>query len=79
MTGLLGKYSAEARSSMMQIAVNAAGQNHDLSGFEPVQDADGNDNGYQAICRLCGGSAFVADSGLHYSLLADHCPGQGSN
>lgn len=68
--------TAEVRESMLEIAVNAAAAGHDLTGFEPVQDADGEPNGYQAHCNLCSMSAWVGDNGLHYSLLADVCPGK---
>ena len=76
---LLGKYSASERTSMLEIAVNAAAAGHDLAGFEPVQDGDGRDSGHQAECRRCGQTAFVSKSGLHYSLLDDACPGIGAN
>lgn len=64
---------------MLELAVNAAAAEHDLAGFEPVDDADGQPNGHQAQCRLCGMTVFVAGSGAHYSLLADHCPGKDGN
>lgn len=71
--------SEEARESMMEIAVNAAGGGHDLTGFEPVEDQDGRPNGYEARCRKCNLTAWVDDSGMMYSLLADICPGGVTN
>lgn len=64
-----------ANEGMLQIAVNAAAGGHDMTGFEPVQDQDGDPNGHQAVCRRCGLSAWVDDSGMQYSLLAADCPG----
>ena len=72
---LLGQFSTFAQESMLQIAVDAAAGGHDLSGFEPVQDADGQPNGFQATCKRCGLTAWVGDNGVQYSLLADVCPG----
>ena len=63
-----------ANDSMLQIAINAAAAGHDLTGFQPVQDEDDNPNGYEARCRLCSMTAWVDDSGMMYSLLADTCP-----
>ena len=73
------KYSTFAHESMLSIAVNAAAGGHDLSGFEPVVDADGQPNGHQATCRRCGLSAWVGDNGVIYSLLDDVCPGLAGN
>ena len=39
-----------------------------LTGFEAVDDADGNPSGCQARCRRCELTAWVEDSGLIYSL-----------
>jgi len=64
----------KANESMLQIAVNAAAAGHDLTGFEPVEDMDGNPNGYEAKCRHCGQTAWVYFSGMIYSLLDDVCP-----
>ena len=66
-----------ANDSMLEIAVNALAAGHDLSGFEPVQDQDGDPNGYQARCKRCGASVWVGDNGLMYSLLDDICNGEG--
>lgn len=65
--------SAEEKAAMLEIAVNAAGMGHDLGGFEPVQDEDGNPTGYQARCRKCDMTAWVGNDGLRYSLLALEC------
>ena len=73
---LLGKLSAAARESMLEIAVNATAGGHDLSSFEAVDDSGG---GYQATCQRCGMSAWVGGGGLRYSFLADVCPGLGAN
>jgi hypothetical protein len=61
--------------SMLDIAAAAALGGHDLAGFEAVDHYDGNANGYKAKCRLCSLTAWVDDSGMMYSLLADTCPG----
>ena len=83
MTNQLGATTPEARTSMLDIAAAAALGRHDLTGFADVEDdetstvghCDGDPNGYQAVCRRCGLSAWVDDSGLAYNLLADVCPG----
>jgi len=61
--------------SMMEVAVNAVGGNHDLSGFAVAEDSDGKADGYQAQCRRCGMTAWVSEDGLIYSLLEELCPG----
>lgn len=53
-----------ANEVMLEIAVNAAAAGHDLGGFEPVEDADGRANGWQARCRICGMTALVGLDGL---------------
>jgi hypothetical protein len=53
-----------AGDTMLQIAVNAAAGNHDLTAFEPVDDDDGRSNGHQAQCRRCGQSAWVGENGF---------------
>jgi hypothetical protein len=40
-----------ANDTMLEVAVNAAASGHDPGGFEPVTDADGRPNGYQAVFR----------------------------
>ena len=72
----LNKYSvnpwtdrSSANEAMLEIAVNSSAAGHDLSGFEPVEDADGRHTGYQARCRNCGQTAWVGTNGLVYSLL----------
>lgn len=62
-----------ARESMLEVMVNAALTGHDLAGFEPVNEAGSHSTGWQAVCRLCGGSVWVGKSGLVYSLLAEQC------
>ena len=62
-----------ANESMLEIAVNAAADGHDLTGFEPVDAADGLPDRYEARCRKCGRTAWVGDDGLMYSLLGDDC------
>ena len=76
---LLGQYPPKARESMLEIMVDAAYGDHDLGGFEPVDDYNGDPNGYEARCRRCNLTAWVDDSGLMYSLLADTCPGDDSH
>ena len=63
------------RESILEIQVNAALAGHDLGPFEQVKTFEG--AGYQAKCRRCNQTAWVGESGLLYSLLAEQCPGQG--
>ena len=62
------------KESVLQAQVEAALQGHDLTPFEPVDN-----RGYQATCRRCGKSVWVAESGLMYSILSDSCPDEASN
>lgn len=68
--------SGTVNDTMLEIAVNAAAAGHDLSGFESVDKVDGNSSGYQARCRNCSQTAWVAFSGLTYSLLDSTCNGR---
>ena len=61
----------EARAAILEAQVNAALAGHDIGPFAEV------DNGYQATCRLCGGTSWLNDKGLRYSLLEDACEGEG--
>jgi hypothetical protein len=72
----LRQISPKTRARILELAVNVTSGNHDLGGFEPVDDYDGAPNGYQARCRRCNLTAWVDDSGLVYSLLAYTCPGK---
>ena len=45
--------TAPAKETMLEIAVDAAAADHDLSGFGLIEDHEGNPNGYQARCRKC--------------------------
>ena len=78
---LLDGISPETRTAMREIAANAAACGHDMTGFKPVKDAEGDANGHRAECRLCGQSVWVGEGGLMlmYSLLADVCPGASRN
>jgi hypothetical protein len=67
--------SPEARTSMLMLAIHAAGGGHDLGGFVAVEVDDKLPRGHQATCRNCGMPAFVSSSGEQYSLLDDVCPG----
>ena len=64
----LGELSPETIAAMLQMAVDAAAGGHDM---RPVE---GGDSGHQTICRRCGMTAWVDDSGMIYSLLAYKCP-----
>ena len=46
--------SAESELAMLEIAVNAAGDGHDLGGFEAVASAVGMPEEFEARCRQCG-------------------------
>lgn len=72
----LGRISSETRATMLELAVNATSGNHDLAGCEAVDDYDSHHNGYEARCWRCNLTAWIDDSGMVYSLLADTCPGQ---
>ena len=65
--------TAAAKESMLETAVNAAAAGHDLTAFEPVEDANGNANGYQARCRRCDMTNWVGERGERLSLLEDRC------
>lgn len=67
-----GKNEA-ADASMWEIVVNATLDGHDLGAWELTA----REGGWQASCRTCGGTAWVGMSGLQYSLLENHCFGQG--
>lgn len=58
-----------ARESVLEIQVTASLHGHDLGPFEPLEDR----SGWQATCRQCGGTAYVRQDGLQYSLLGDVC------
>ena len=62
------------RESILWVQIDAALQEHDLTPFEPVDN-----RGYQATCRRCGKSVWVAESGLMYSILSDSCPDEVPN
>jgi hypothetical protein len=57
------------REAMLELMVNAALANHDLTPFDPVESG-----GYQSRCRRCHKTAWVGKTGLIYSLLAAPCP-----
>ena len=61
----------ELKNAILEAQVEAAFQGHDIGAFEAV------DNGYQATCRVCGGTTWLNDKGLRYSLLEDACEGEG--
>jgi len=54
------------------LLVVAALAGHDIGEFVPADNAAG---GYQAECGRCGGTVWLGDNGLIYSLLAERCPG----
>lgn len=58
-----------ARESILGIQVTASLHGHDLGPFEPLEDG----RGWQATCRQCGGTAYVRQDGLQYSLLGETC------
>ncbi|MGB3714515.1 MAG: hypothetical protein WA996_08815 [Candidatus Promineifilaceae bacterium] len=55
-----------AKAAILEAQVNTALTDHDLGPFEPVDTVNG---GYQAVCRKCGKSVWVGDSGVTYRLL----------
>jgi len=57
---------------LLEAQVEEALGGHDIGGFEPVE------NGYQATCRPCGGTTWLNDKGLRYSLLKEVCEGSTS-
>ena len=63
----------DANEAMLEIAVNAAGDGHDLGGFVKVDVSMGMPVGYEARCRRCKRTAWVGEDGLMYSLLGDEC------
>jgi len=74
-TGKYGDQSARrmttesAKGAILETQVNAALSGHDIGPFEPVETFEG--AGYQARCRRCNQTAWVGESGLMYSLLAE--------
>ena len=62
-----------ANEAMLKIAVNAAGDGHDLGGFVKVDASTGMPDGYEARCRWCERTAWVGEDGLSFSLLGDRC------
>lgn len=72
---LLGELSPEVRERMLEAAVGAVLQGHDLEAFEPVSDRLRRASGLMAQCRLCGQIVWVFDDGSVVTLLADTCPG----
>jgi hypothetical protein len=67
--------SRTANEAMLEIAVNAAGDEHDLGGFVSVDADVGLPDGYEARCRRCGRTVWVGDDGMRYSLLGNSCGG----
>jgi hypothetical protein len=65
--------SAQARlkENLLEAAVEAALQGHDLAPWEQV-DERGLE--WQAVCKQCGRSVWVSSRTL-YSLLEERCPG----
>ena len=61
---------AQLREAILESLVEAALQGHDIGPFEPVDSITG---GYAAGCRLCGGTTWVGESGIRYSLLDEEC------
>ena len=64
-----------ASDAAIAIKVLAALGNHDLTGFESIEDDTGIIRGYQAKCRKCRQTAWFNDAGLQYSVLDDNCRG----
>jgi hypothetical protein len=64
---------AEARlkENLLEAAVEAALQGHDLASWEQV-DERGLE--WQAVCKQCGRSVWVSSRTM-YSLLEEQCPG----
>ncbi|MGB3716231.1 MAG: hypothetical protein WA996_17560 [Candidatus Promineifilaceae bacterium] len=54
-------------ATILESQVNAALSGYDIGPFESVE------RGYQAVCRTCGKSIWVGDSGVMYSLLGERC------
>jgi hypothetical protein len=50
-----------AKGAILEAQVNAALSGHDIGPFEPVDTVTG---GYQAVCRKCGQTVWVGDSGV---------------
>jgi hypothetical protein len=64
------RLTESAKATNFEVQVNAALNGHDIGPFEPVDTVSG---GYQAVCRRCGKSVWVGDSGVMYSLLGEEC------
>jgi hypothetical protein len=70
--GLKGRrmLTESAKGAILEVQVNATLSGHDIGPFEPVDTITG---GYQAVCRKCGKTALIGDSGVMYSLLGETC------
>jgi hypothetical protein len=62
-----------ANEAMLEIAVKATTDGHDLGVFDQVGGVDRRPNGWQTKCRVCGRTAWIGAGGVNYSLLRDIC------
>lgn len=64
------RLTPQTKASMLEVMVDASLQGHDLGPFEPADVITG---GFQAVCRRCARSVWVAENGLMYNLLEESC------
>ena len=63
----------ETKEAILEARVKAALGGHELGPFERLHEPIG---GYEAECRLCGYTIWVAAGKIHYDGLDDVCPGE---
>ena len=57
-------------AAILEAGVTAALGRHDLGHWESTE------TGWNAACKVCGGTIAVGKNGVLYSLLDDSCPGR---
>lgn len=60
------------KENMLEAAVEAAVQGHELGEWQQVDEAG---REWEAKCRVCGRTTYVSHT-VRYSVLGDHCDGQ---
>ncbi len=60
---------AHLKENMLEAAVEAALQGHELGAWRQVDQAG---RQWEARCKVCGRTMFVSDT-VRYSVLGEHC------
>ena len=69
----MGWRRKDAKQEMLEVAVNAAGAGHDLTGFSEAEGQTQALRGWRAMCRRCGQVVWVRYDGVTYNMLEDAC------